>query len=122
MTNPDPADIAVMPADIKAILQLEVPMIVQIATRTMTVKEVATLVPGAIIELPKLADEELELMVNNVGIGTGRAVKVGENYGLKVTYIGDLKDRIAALGSKDEQDEEEMDANTVAEAAMLAAQ
>ena len=121
MTNPDPADIAVMTADIKAILQLEVPVIVQIAKRSMTVKEVTSLVPGAIIELPKLADEELELMVNNVGIGTGTAVKVGENYGIKVTYIGDLTDRVAALGGEDGQVEEALDADAIAEAAMLAA-
>ncbi len=98
-------------------------MIVQIAQRSMTVQEVSSLVPGAIIELPKLADEELELMVNNVGIGTGTAVKVGENYGIKVTYIGDLKDRIAALGGEDgQEEEEELDADAIAEAAMLAAQ
>ena len=121
MTNPDQADIAFMPADIKAILQLEVPIIVQIAERDMTVQEVTSLVPGAIIELPKLADEELDLMVNNVGIGSGTAVKVGENYGLKVTFIGDLKERITALGEKDDQEEEELDADAIAKAAMKAA-
>ncbi len=88
-----------MPADIKAILQLEVPLIVQIAMRIMTVEEVASLMPGAIMELPKPADDELELLVNNKPIGTGTAVKVGENYGLRVTYIGDLQDRIAALAT-----------------------
>lgn len=119
MPNRYPADIAFMPDDIKSILLLEVPVIVQIAERSMTVREVTSLVPGAIIELPKLADEELELMVNNVGIGTGTAVKVGENYGIKVTYIGALKDRIAALGGEDNQ-EEELSADDIAEAAMLA--
>ena len=88
-----------MPADIKAVLQLEVPMIVQIAVRTMTAEEVTSLVPGAIIELPKSADDELELLVNNKPIGTGTAVKVGENYGLRVTYIGNLQDRIAAMAA-----------------------
>ncbi len=88
-----------MPADIKAILQLEVPLIVQIAMRIMTVEEVTSLVPRAIIELPKPADDELELLVNNKPIGAGTAVKVGENYGLRVTYIGNLQDRIAAMAT-----------------------
>lgn len=74
-------------------------MIVQIAVRTMTVEEVTSLVPGAIIELPKPADDELELLVNNKPIGMGTAVKVGENYGLRVTYIGDLEDRITAMAA-----------------------
>ncbi len=90
-----------MPADIKAILQLEVPLIVQIAVRTMTVEEVTSLVPGAIIELPKPADDELELLVSNKTIGAGTAVKVGENYGLRVTYIGDLQERITAMANED---------------------
>ena len=64
----------------------------------MTVNEVLNLVPGAIIELPKKADEELDLMVNNKQIGVGAAVKVVENFGLRISYIGDLKERIAALG------------------------
>ena len=89
-----------MPADIKAILQLEVPLIVQIALRMMTVEEVTSLAPGAIIELPKPADDELELLVNNKPIGAGTAVKVGENYGLRVTYIGDLQERIAAMANE----------------------
>jgi len=90
-----------MPADIKAILQLEVPLIVQIAVRTMTVEAVTSLAPGAIIELPKPADDELELLVNNKTIGAGTAVKVGENYGLRVTYIGDLQERITAMANED---------------------
>lgn len=93
-------------------------MIVQIAERSMTVREITSLVPGAIIELPKLADEELDIMVNNVGIGKGTAVKVGENYGIKVTYIGTLKDRISALGGEDK--EAELDTDALAEAEMLA--
>src|SRR5437867_1478356 len=65
----------------------------------MPVKDVVNLSPGAIIELPKLADEELEILVNNKPIGTGRAVKVGENFGIHVNYVGDIKSRIAALGA-----------------------
>jgi flagellar motor switch protein FliN/FliY len=88
-----------MPADLKSILQLEVPVIVVIAQRDMPVKEVLNLAPGAILELPKGADDDLEVMVNNKPIGAGRAVKVGENFGVRVTYVGDLEERIAALGA-----------------------
>ncbi len=88
-----------MPADVNSILGLEVPLIVVIGSRDMAVKEVMNFSPGAILELPKLANEELEILVNNKPIGTGNAVKVGENFGVKITYIGDLKHRIAALGA-----------------------
>lgn len=87
-----------MPADLNAIMKLEVPVIVRIAERTMPLGEVKNLAPGAIIELPKTADEELEILINNKPIGAGVAVKVGENFGLRVTFVGDVKQRIAALG------------------------
>ena len=87
-----------MASDVRSILSLEVPIIVLLGERSMRVSDVCALAPGAIVELPKAADEELTLLVNNKPVGTGLAVKVGENFGIKITYIGDLKARIAALG------------------------
>lgn len=87
-----------MRIDLERVLGLDVPLIVLLGERQMRVSEVVSLQPGSIIELPKHADEELELLVNNKPIATGVAVKVGENFGLRVTFIGDLKHRIRMLG------------------------
>lgn len=65
----------------------------------MRVRDVVDLTPGSIVELPKTAEEDLEVLVNNKPIGFGTAVKVGENFGVRVTFIGSLKDRIRALGA-----------------------
>lgn len=54
----------------------------------MTVGQVMRLAPGTIIELPKSAEERLDLLVNNKVIGRGDAVKVGENFGLEITMMG----------------------------------
>lgn len=85
-------------ADISPILKLEVPVIVVLASRRMPVREVVALREGAIIELPKKAEEELEILVNNKVIGTGKAVKVGENFGIRLSFVGDLRDRVSAMG------------------------
>ncbi len=87
-----------MVSDLSAILRLEVPVIVRVGERTMTMSEVLGLVPGAIIELHKNSEAELDLLINNKQIGTGSAVKVVENFGIRINYIGDIKARIAALG------------------------
>ena len=87
-----------MAPELAAVLRLEVPVIVRVGGREMSVSEVIALMPGAIIELPKNADDELELLVNNKQIGVGAAVKVGENFGLRITQIGDLKQVIKSLG------------------------
>jgi flagellar motor switch protein FliN/FliY len=108
-------------AKVDAILKLEVPVIVLLGERQMPVAEVVKLSPGAIIELPKPADDELELLVNNKAIGVGRAVKVGENFGIRITFIGDQRQRVLALGSAAAEAEATKAAEAAAEA-MLAGQ
>ncbi|HMO27589.1 MAG TPA: FliM/FliN family flagellar motor switch protein, partial [Tepidisphaeraceae bacterium] len=53
---------------------------------------------GAIIEFDRGSDQPLELMINNKTIGLGNAVKVGENFGLRLTQVGDAKTLIESLG------------------------
>jgi len=87
------------PVNLAQILRLEVPIVVRLGERGMRVGDVVALVPGSIIEFAKNAEAELDLMVNNRVIGGGQAVKVGENFGLRLTHIGDLAQRVEAMGS-----------------------
>lgn len=89
-----------MSSKLKAILRLEVPVIVRIAERSMGLSDVLNLVPGSIIEMGKSVEEDLDLLVNNKVIGRGVAVKVGENFGLKVTRLGSQQQRVDALGGR----------------------
>jgi len=86
-----------MNEEIQRILKLKVPVIVRLGHRRMPVDDVLALGPGAIIELPQSPDDPLDLMVNNKLIGNGVAVKIGENFGLRVAEIGDQTERIQAL-------------------------
>ena len=92
--------------DVNSILKLEVPVIVRLAHRKMKLSEVLNLQPGSMVDLPKLSDESLDLMVNNKLVGHGSAVKVGENFGLKITVVGDAAERIKALGPNTDTDAE----------------
>jgi len=87
-----------MSSDLARVLSLEVPLVVQIAERRMTLSEVTALAHGSIIELPKQVDEELDVLVHETRIGRGRAVKVGENFGVRLTRVGARSERMAALG------------------------
>jgi len=84
--------------ELQRILHMQVPVIVKLAERKLTLSEVMRLGPGAIIEFLKSNDEPLELLINNKAIGLGDAVKVGENFGLKINQIGDVKEVIRSLG------------------------
>ena len=84
--------------ELERILRLQVPVIVKLAERKLTLSEVMRLGPGAIIEFMKSNEEPLELLINNKTIGLGDAVKVGENFGLKINQIGDVKEVIRSMG------------------------
>jgi flagellar motor switch protein FliN/FliY len=84
--------------ELHRILRLQVPVIVRLAERKLSLSEVLRLGAGAIIEFSKASDEPLELLINNKPIGLGEAVKVGENFGLRITQIGDVKQVIRSLG------------------------
>jgi flagellar motor switch protein FliN/FliY len=86
-----------MATEVKTILKLRVPVIVQIARQRMPLENVLAIAPGSILEFEKSADDELDLLVNNKAIGKGNAVKVGENFGLRLTAIGTARQRVAAL-------------------------
>jgi flagellar motor switch protein FliN len=86
-------------ADLTRILRMEVPVIVRLAERKLMLSEVMRLGTGAIIEFLKRSDEPLELLINNKPIAVGETVKVGENFGLRITQVGDVKQLIAALGN-----------------------
>ncbi|MEM9066219.1 MAG: FliM/FliN family flagellar motor C-terminal domain-containing protein [Planctomycetota bacterium] len=94
-----------MARDVQTLLGLEVPIVVRLASRSISLREVLGLTAGAIIELPKNADEELDVFVNNVQIGFGSAVKVGENFGIQLTYVGDLEQRVTAIADEDANNE-----------------
>ena len=85
--------------DVHRLLAIEVPVIVQLGVRRMTVGEVMRFSVGAIIEFSKSAEEELELLANNKPIGKGHAVKVGENFGIKLSGISPVKETIRKLGA-----------------------
>lgn len=93
------ADNLAMATDLTTILRLTVPLIVQVGTHSMNFDDVLALGPGAILELEKSSEEELELLVNNMPMGKGVAVKVGENFGIRITSIGSPRQRVEAMAA-----------------------
>ena len=84
--------------ELSRILRLEVPVIVKLADRKLLLSEVMRLGAGAIIEFVKSSSEPLELLINNKVIAVGETVKVGENFGLRLTRIGDIRQVIQSRG------------------------
>jgi len=88
------------PADVGRVLGLRVPVSVVLAERQMGLKSILEITTGTIIEFDVPFDAELVLCVADRRIGRGKALKVGENFGLCITKIETVQDRIDALGGR----------------------
>jgi len=84
--------------ELARIRRIRVPVIVQLARRSMAIAAVRNLSVGAIIEFEKSVEEPLDLLINNRLVGRGTCVKVGENFGLRITQICNKAQRIRSLG------------------------
>jgi len=84
--------------DTSRILGMTVPVSAVLAERDMAVEAILEITVGTIIEFEKQFDQELDLHVANRRIGAGYAVKVGENFGLRISRIEPVENRINALG------------------------
>jgi len=87
-----------MATELETLLKLSVPVLVQVGQRHMEMDDVLALAPGALLELNKPSEAELELLVNNKIIGTGTVVKVGENFGFRISSISSPSKVIEAMG------------------------
>ncbi len=85
-------------ADVSRLLGVALDIRVVLAERKMPLDSVLSIRPGTIIEFEVPFDAELLLYAGDRPIGVGQAVKVGENFGLRVTHIGTVSERIQALG------------------------
>ena len=86
-----------MATDVKTILELKVPLIVTVGQQRLAVESVLGLGPGSIIEPNKHADDPLEILINNKQVGTGEAIKVGENFGVRLLDIQSPEERVEAM-------------------------
>ncbi|MEZ5967093.1 MAG: flagellar motor switch protein FliN [Planctomycetota bacterium] len=79
------------------LMDLEVPVAVEIGRAMVTLERVVKLVPGSIVPLDKKAEEPVDLRVNGKLVARGEVVLVDDVYGLRITQIIDAAGRIATL-------------------------
>ena len=69
------------------LMDVNVPLTVELGCSTMKIEEVLKLSPGAVVELDKHADEPIDVKVNGKLIARGEIVVVDDFFGIRVTEI-----------------------------------
>jgi flagellar motor switch protein FliN/FliY len=77
------------PADPLARLrQLPIQVSVRLAEKKIPMLQLLSITPGMLITFSKSCEDLLDLYVNNARYCRGEAVKIGENFGLKINQVG----------------------------------
>ncbi|MGR3179086.1 MAG: flagellar motor switch protein FliN [Candidatus Anammoxibacter sp.] len=83
--------------NIDMILDISIPIAVELGRTSMMLKDVLTLAPGSVVELTKLAGDTVDLMIRGKLIARGEVVVVDDNFGMRITSICDQEERLKQL-------------------------
>ncbi len=83
--------------NIDLILDVPLGISVVLGRTKKSIKEILDLGTGSLIELDKLAEEPVEILVNGKKIAFGEVVVVDENFGVRITSIVSSAERIKSL-------------------------
>ncbi|MCS6131054.1 flagellar motor switch phosphatase FliY [Clostridium botulinum] len=92
-----PGDTAQVPKNIDLILDVPLDISVVLGRTKKSIKDILSLSTGSLIELDKLAEEPVEILVNGKKIAYGEVVVVDENFGVRITSIVSNAERIKSL-------------------------
>ncbi|MDF1879904.1 flagellar motor switch protein FliY [Sulfurimonas sp. MAG313] len=85
--------------NINLIMDVNLPVRVRIGQKKMLLKDVLSMDIGSVIELNQLANDPLDILVDDHVIAQGEVVIVDGNFGVQITTIGSKKDRLNQLKS-----------------------
>lgn len=83
--------------NIDLILDVPLEISVVLGRTKKSIKDILNLGTGSLIELQKLAEEPVEVLVNGKKIAFGEVVVVDENFGVRITNIVSNRERIESL-------------------------
>ena len=83
--------------NISLIMDVKLPVRVRIGKKKMLLKDVLNMDIGSVIELNQLANDPLEILVDNHVIAQGEVVIVDGNFGVQITSIGSKRERLTQL-------------------------
>ncbi len=84
---------------IEMLLDVVLPVTVELGRSRMFIKEILELERGTIIELDKMAGEPVDLYINNKKMAEGEVVVVDKHFGVRITNLLNPDDRIKSLGN-----------------------
>lgn len=83
--------------NIDLLMDVNLQVTVELGRTRRQIRDVLALGPGSVVELDKLAGEQVDVLVNGKLIAKGEVVVIDENYGVRITDIISPADRVQSL-------------------------
>ncbi|MBX2882457.1 MAG: flagellar motor switch protein FliN [Granulosicoccus sp.] len=81
-------------SDISMILDIPVTLSMEIGQTRISIKELLKLGKDSVIELQRMADEPMDVLVNGTLVAHGEAVVVGDRFGIRLTDVISPQERL----------------------------
>lgn len=82
---------------IDMLLDVNLQVSVELGRTRLPIRDILQLGPGSVVELDKLAGEAVDILINDKPIAKGEVIIIDENFGVRLTSISGLADRIRNL-------------------------
>jgi flagellar motor switch protein FliN/FliY len=82
---------------LEILLDVLLPVSIELGRTTMFIKDILELDRGSIIELDKLASEPVDVLVNGKKIAEGEVVVIDKHFGIRITNLVAVDERIKNL-------------------------
>ncbi len=82
---------------LELLMDIKLDVSIELGRTTMLVRDILELGPGSVIELDKMAGETVDLLINNKKLAEGEVVVVDENFGVRITHLISMEERIKML-------------------------
>jgi len=86
------------PKNIDLIMDVPLEISVVLGRTKKNIRDILNLGTGSLIELDRLAEEPVEILVNGKKVAYGEVVVVDENFGVRITSIISNEERVKSLG------------------------
>jgi flagellar motor switch protein FliN/FliY len=90
----EPSRAGAAPSKLDLILDVMLPVTVELGRARMQIQDILKLAPGAVIELDRSAGDPVDLYIKDRPIAKGEVVVIDENFGVRITSIVATTERI----------------------------
>lgn len=85
------------PGNLAALLDIDLPLVVRFARTEMSLRSLAQLGPGSMVDMGRSPDAPVQLLIGSQVVAEGEVVVVAGNYGVRITSLVSPADRLRAM-------------------------